>query len=294
MELILYIVLLCGIIALVILLKPIAQFFGGKGAEQILKKHRGKIFLLLIIFAILLFLSTVIITIPAGYTGVVVSGTGIGSTLSQGIHFKNPLANIDRVPWSTQIIEYTSYDDSVVLTSSDSIVLRMGIIVSYHIDKNYISEVRISNPDYVKVINQVVRNVPKNIASQYLALDIVSAERPNITAKISDEVKSALAESYIVIEKCTVQTISLPLTYEQSIEDTKVAEQRLEQAEFEKNITIKEAQAQAEMIAIVDAQMQQVSSEYLRWLYIRAMTDPNSNIKWILPPGVNIILPDIE
>ena len=279
--------LLGAIIIFLIILKPLTTHFGL--AEEVVKKYKGKITLLLSMFLIGAFISTIVISIPAGNSGIVVNGPGIGNVFQQGLHFKNPLDNVETLLWSTQVAEYSS----VKTMSSDSITLDMNIVIRYHIDRNKVDIVRIENPNYKKEINQVVRNIPKDVSSQYLALDIVSKERPNITSKIDKEVKKSLLNSHIIVESCSVQTISLPATYQASIEDTKVAEQRLEQAEFEKNVTIKDAEAQAMAIEILDNRMSQSSSEYLQWLYIKALTDPNSNVKWILPGNsdTNLFLP---
>ena len=217
---------------------------------------------------------------------------------------------------------------SIVLSSKDNIKVYIDFNIIYHVQEDMVSELVIENGlDYRdRIINPIARSVPRNVGAQFNALDIRGALRDEVEYAIAENMTRALAEKHIVVEKFTLQDIRLPAAYESAIEAKKVAEQnvltqqynlaaeqyvanktivRMEataaavviNASAQRNSTIIRAEGLGQAIDIVMTYLNSTGDnatrEYLQWVYLQALTDPNTSIRYVILPsdgGVPIIL----
>lgn len=217
---------------------------------------------------------------------------------------------------------------SIVLSSKDNIKVYIDFNIIYHVQEDMVSELVIENGlDYrERIINPIARSVPRNVGAQYNALDIRGSMRDEVEYAIAENITRALSEKYIIVEIFTLQDVRLPAAYEAAIEAKKVAEQNvltqqynLEAEEFvanktivrmnaeaaavvinasaQRNATIIRAEGDARAIGIVMEYLNSTEDnqtrEFLQWVYLKALTDPNTSIRYIILPsdgGVPILL----
>jgi len=96
------------------------------------------------------------------------------------------------------------------------------------------------------------------------------------TNEIRETLGTTLSSISINLVVFNVESITLPESYQIAITNEKSANK-------DKQATILKAEANAEAIGIINTQLANVSSFYLQWQYIQALTDPNTNVQWILP-----------
>jgi len=217
---------------------------------------------------------------------------------------------------------------SIILSSKDNIKVYIDFNIIYHIDETMVSELIIENgADYRdRIINPIARSIPRNVGANYNAIDIRGVMRDEVEFAIAENMTRALLEKYIIVETFTLQDVRLPAAYERAIEEKKVAEQNvltqqynLEAEQYVANKTIVQMSAEAAAI-ILNATAQRNSTiiraeglgqaisivmgylnstgdnatrEYLQWVYLQALTDPNTSIRYVILPsdgGVPILL----
>ncbi|MEM0449083.1 MAG: SPFH domain-containing protein [Methanomassiliicoccales archaeon] len=154
------------------------------------------------------------------------------------------------------------------------------------------------------------------MAAQYNALDIIGENRNAVERSIRDNITRQLAEHDIVVELFSLRDVRPADSVSKAIEDKKVAEQYLITAAYQAQARIVLAQgnltatiinanasAQAQIIKAYgsavaiklimemfkqqDPDASNVTLNHLTWLYIQALSDPNSNIKYIIVPQGN-------
>lgn len=300
------------------------------------RKHKVAMAFLIIIFLVflLIILAASIISVPAGYKAVVTSAPDsgyIGTTLGEGWHV-NPyffLCKIELIRYNSQSAEFIGQDysddkyGSIAVRSNDNLEVFVDFSVTYHIPADKVSQVRLQYGDYRHtILEQICRSVPRDVAAQYNALDIIGENRNAVERSIRENITAQLGEHDIVVELFSLRDIRPPASVSKAIEDKKVAEQYLITAGYQAQARIVLAQgnltatiinanatAQAQVIKangsaaaiqlIMEMFRQQdptagnATLNYLTWLYIQALSDPNSNIQYIIVPqgnGVPILL----
>lgn len=217
---------------------------------------------------------------------------------------------------------------SIIVSSKDNIKVYMDFSIIYHIEEDKVSELIIENGlDYQdRIINPIARSEPRNVGAKYNAIDIRGEQRDVVEAAIAENITRALAEKHIIVEKFTLQDVRLPTSMEKAIENKKVAEQNVltqqynlmaEQfianmtivhmeaqaaaviinASAQRNATIIKADGMARAIAIVMEHLNSTDEnqtrDYLTWVYLQALSDPNTNVRYVILPsdgGVPILL----
>jgi len=289
---------------------------GSKGNERL---SGAKIFAWFTLFIIILaVLAASFINVPAGYKGVIISSpTGPSSTeIDEGWHF-NPIyavSDIEVIRYNVQTRDMTS-GSTVTVRSADNLNIKMDISMVFHIPPDKVADNRIQYGDMTILIDRYIRNVPRDVASHYNATYIGGDGRGVVEQHIRTNLTEALANYNIIVDDVLIRAIDLPDTVDQSIEAKKQAEQNMIAAEYnyettltnarasadaqiiaahgEANATVIHAEGQALAIAEVQAQLAKTYGNnssisydpvevYLTWLYIRALSDPNSNVQYVI------------
>jgi regulator of protease activity HflC (stomatin/prohibitin superfamily) len=217
---------------------------------------------------------------------------------------------------------------SIVVSSKDNIQVTMDFSVIYHIEPDKVSELIIDNGmDYQsRIINPIARSEPRNIGAKYLAIEIRGEMRDEVEKAIAENIARELAKKHIIVERFTLQDIRLPAKLEEAIEQKKVAEQNVLTQQYNlaaeqyvanktivrmeataaaivinataaANATVIRAHGQAEAIGIIMEYLNSTADnetrEYLQWVYLQALTDPNTSIQYVIIPsegGVPVLL----
>jgi regulator of protease activity HflC (stomatin/prohibitin superfamily) len=234
------------------------------------------------------------------------------------------LCSKELIRYNTQQEAFVGSDESadnagsIMVSSQDNVGIYVDFSIVYHIEPSKVADLRIEAGDYKQsVLIPVARSVPRDICAQFNALDIRGERRSVVEQGIRENITIKLAEKYIIVELFALRDIRLPAQYENAIVAKKVAEQNvitqqynLQAQQFVANQTIINAQAsadavvinataqanatvvlakgRAEAIELIMAKLNSTpgnaSADYLRYLYISALNDPNSNIQFIMVP----------
>jgi regulator of protease activity HflC (stomatin/prohibitin superfamily) len=245
------------------------------------------------------------------------------------------LSTVEIIRCNTQVSEYVGNDTiddlsgSVMVMSKDQMYIFIDMSVSYYIDPNDAKNVRFTYGSDWKtvVVHQVVRSVPRGICADYDALEIVGVKRALIETEILDKIKEDIEtkggqSTGINVVDVKIREMRIPQGLQNAVEQKLIANQLLEKAQIdlerikveadaEAQRKIIEAEAEAEVIKIkaqatadainlvlqefVDSGGDPDLQAYLAYMYIQALTDPNSNITFVIVPndgtGVFVTLP---
>jgi regulator of protease activity HflC (stomatin/prohibitin superfamily) len=271
----------------------------------------GMWILSIVAIIVVILLASSLISVPAGSKAVVTSGFGIGTIYNEGWNWKNPLQGVENVRYNTQRVEFIGFDTAsdnqgnLIVNSKDNIAITIDFQVVFHLDPARVSEIRVQNENFEEtVVIPICRSVPRDVCAEFDAITIRGEGREQVSESIRYNITTRLAEKGIVLEEFALQEISLPTEYESAITAKKVAEQNvitqqynLEAQQYvanqvivnalaEANVTTIDASAKAIAINTIMNQFHitnqtEASNIYLRWLYIRALTDPNGNVNYI-------------
>jgi len=237
------------------------------------------------------------------------------------------------IRYNTQQESFVGSDESsdnagsIMVSSADNVGIYVDFSIVYHLDPENVADLRIGAGDYKQsVLIPVARSVPRDVCAQYTALEIRGERRSVVEQGIRENITIRLAEKSIIVEMFALRDIRLPALYEDAIVKKKVAEQNVlteqynllaqqyvanqsiinatAQAEAliinataQANATVIMASGRAEAVEIVMAKLNSTAgnatTDYLRFLYISALNDPNCNIQYIVIPtegGTPILL----
>jgi regulator of protease activity HflC (stomatin/prohibitin superfamily) len=235
------------------------------------------------------------------------------------------LSTVETMRCNTQVTEYVGSDTiddlsgSVMIMSKDQMYIFIDMSVSYNINPGDAKDVRFTyGSDWkIVVVHQVVRSVPRVICADYDALEIVGTKRAEIETKILDEIKKGIEtkggqKTGINVVDVKIREMRIPVGLQNAVEQKLIANQLLEKAQIDLERIKVEAEAEAEkrvIEATADAEVVMIKAQatadainlvlmefvdsggdvdmtaYLSYLYIQALTDPNSNIKYVIVPN---------
>ena len=291
-----------------------------KGNDKGDIKAMVAILLLIVLLALpIALVASSLINVQAGYKAVVVDGFSIGKVYDEGWNWKHPFQGVDYVRYNTQVEKFigSTYSEdnvgNIVVNSRDNVAITIDFQVVVRLDPAQVGTVRVENGDFVEtVVVPICRSVPRDVCANFEALDIRGDNRSVVASHIQSNITNRFAQKHIVLEEFALQEISLPSEYEAAITAKKVAEQNVITQQYNleaqqyvaeqtivnanaaANVTIIDATAKSEAISIIMTQFgveneTEASAVYLRWLYVRALTDPDSNIQYIIVPEGGVV-----
>ncbi len=195
------------------------------------------------LFIVLGVLSACIVQINVGEAGVkVLFGKVQKDVLGSGLHFVNPLLNIQRVDIKTQ--NYTmsgindegekSGDDAIKVLASDGLEVTIDLTVLYRViaseTPKLLSE---TGPDYKdKIVRPLTRTKIRDNAVYYQAIELFSSRRDEFQQRIYKSIETNFKERGLLLEQLLVRNITLPNSVKASIESKINAEQDAKKMEF--------------------------------------------------------------
>ena len=218
-----------------------------------IKKHSK--WFVLVILAVLLcgFLSSSIYSIDEGTRGVILRNGRITQIADPGLGFKIPM--IDSVVIISTRNESLRFGP-VGVYSHDQQPASLQVSVSFHVPANEVQKLYTQYGSIENLANRVIaRQVPtqaENIFGQYTAISVIK-DRVKFVNELSTAIKTAVADTPVVIDSVQVENIDFSDAYEKSVEARMTAEvtiatrkQNLETEKVDAEITVTKAKAQAD------------------------------------------------
>lgn len=210
------------------------------------------------------------VIIPPGFVGVVYSLRGglKSETLGQGFKFKSPLNTVTKYTVATE----QAFLKDAELATKDGKNIVADIEISYHFEADKITELfnKYRAKEGKQILNEMM--IPKipawteEVTSKYTVIEVYGEKREEINRAVKEHLKNKFQEFYIFVEttnlskvtpdKITLEMIQNTVNAEQKkkIETIKkeeaeiISERRLIEADNEKAVKIKNAEAEAQAI----------------------------------------------
>lgn len=217
--------------------------------EQFAKfKTTGKIFgLLFIVFGVI---TSCFVQINAGNIGIKsLFGNIKNEVLGSGLHFVNPLYNIEKLDVKTQNYTMSGVndegqkqgDDAIKVLTSDGLEVTIDLTVLYRITSADAPKLlRETGNDYRdKIVRPITRTKIRDNAVYYQAVDLFGIKRDEFQQRIYKTIEEDFKKRGLMLEQLLVRNITLPNSVKASIESKINAEQDAKKMEF---VLLKEKQ----------------------------------------------------
>ena len=195
------------------------------------------------VFILLGIMSACIKQIDAGQVGVKkLFGSVQNDVLASGLHFVNPLLDIEKIDIKTQ--NYTmsgvndegnkSGDDAIRVLTSDGLEVTIDLTVLYRvIGSDAPKLLRETGDDYRdKIVRPITRTKIRDNAVYYQAVDLFGNKRDVFQQGIYKSIEADFKKRGLMLEQLLVRNITLPNSVKASIESKINAEQDAKKMEF--------------------------------------------------------------
>jgi regulator of protease activity HflC (stomatin/prohibitin superfamily) len=243
--------------------------------HQVPFKVIGIVIVLLLLWALAPFA-----TVPAGHRGVMTTfGNPSNEVLSEGIHFRMPLAQrLNLVNVSIQKGE--GEGDAA---SRDLQTVHTRVALNYHVKPEAAVSVfrDLGNEPGERIILPSVQEAVKAVTARFTAEELI-ARRTDVRDQIVAQLRERLARHGIVVDEFSIVNFNFSRSFNDAIEAKTTAEQLklkaerdLQRIEVEAKQRVAQAKAEAESLAV---QRQQVTPELIQ---LRQMENQRAAIeKW--------------
>ena len=263
------------------------------------KRFGGAIRALGIVVILVGILTACIIQIEAGQIGVKkLFGQVQTEVLPSGLHFINPLLDIERMDIKTQ--NYTmsgvhdegqrAADDAMRVLTADGLEVTMDLTVLYRVSFSEAPRiVRETGLDYTdKIVRPLARTKIRDNAVYYDAVALYSTKRDEFQLRIFKTIEEDFRKRGLILEQILVRNITLPQSVKVTIEQKISAEQDAQKMQFVLQKERQEAERKrVEAQGIADYQRiisESLSERQLQYEQIKAMRElaASSNAKMII------------
>lgn len=244
-------------------------------------------------------LTASIVQIDAGYVGVQkLYGNVQPTVLRSGLHFINPLMDVERVEVRTQNYTMSGVhnegdkvgDDAIRVLSADGLEVTIDLTVLYSVvpdnAPNIIKEI---GPDYKdKIVRPISRTKIRDNAVYYDAVSLYSTKRDEFQSRIYKSIEDEFKKRGFLLENLLIRNITLPTSVKNAIESKINAEQESQKMQFVLQKERQEAdRKRVEAQGIADYQhiiSESLTDRQLQYEQIKAMKDlaASSNSKMII------------
>lgn len=247
--------------------------------------------------------------IDAGSRGVVFNiFVGVeDETLGEGLHMVPPIfKKVTRYDIRTHT--YTMVQrleegavkgesDTLWAPTSDGLKVGMDMTVRYKPIPERLPELHRSiGPDYEeKVVRPAIRNVARMVVSEFTILDVYSKQRQKIEKQIFDMLQGMFARDGLLSEAVLVRDVIYTKDYEDSLVRKMMAEQKIQELQFEvqqaqkkAEARIREAQGEASAFEIINQTIKK-NPDLLQYMWIHKLA---GDVKLMVVPkeGSGLIL----
>jgi len=212
-----------------------------------------------IVSGVSFFLCTIVAStftvISAGHTGVQVTFGEVNmTTLSEGIHFVNPLSSVKDVNVQLQKSQLTGASAG----TKDLQQVHTDIVVNYRLNASKVphiyKEFGLNVDD--KVLGPGINEAFKSVTGHYTSEELIT-KRDEVSMAITEHLRSKMAPFNIDVSGVSLVNFGFSAEYQKAIESKVIAtqnklkaEQDLERIKVEANSRIAQAKGEAEAISI--------------------------------------------
>ncbi len=244
-------------------------------------------------------LTACIIQIEAGEIGVKkLFGRVQDDVLGSGLHFINPLMDVEKMDVKTQ--NYTmsgvhdegakAGDDAIRALTSDGLEVTIDLTALYRVLPSKAPDIlRETGIDYTdKIVRPLTRTKIRDNAVYYEAVALYSTKREEFQQRIFKSIDDDFKKRGLVLEQLLIRNITLPQAVKTSIEQKISAEQEAQKMQFILQKERQEAERKrVEAQGIADYQhiiSESLTDKQLQYEQIKAMKElaASSNAKMII------------
>lgn len=277
--------------------------------EEYIRRFAGPTRIIGLLILLLGVFATCFVQIDAGEVGVQkLFGKVQDNILTSGLHFINPLLEVEKMDVKTQ--NYTmsgvhdegakTGDDAIRALTSDGLEVIIDLTVLYKVYPSMAPNiVRETGLDYTdKIVRPITRTKIRDNAVYYEAVALYSTKRDEFQARIFRSIEDDFKKRGLILEQLLVRNITLPQAVKTSIEQKISAEQEAQKMQFVLQKERQEAERKrVEAQGIADYQRiisESLTDKQLQYEQIKAMKElaASSNAKMIImgKGGAPIIL----
>lgn len=196
-----------------------------------------------VILVILGFITSSIKQVDAGEVGVQsLFGNVNPNTLSSGLNFVNPLAEVQTFDTKTQNYTMSAIkdegskdgDDAIRVLTADGLEVIIDLTVLYRIipaeAPKILKEIGLDYND--KVVRPITRTKIRDNAVYYDAVALYSTKRDEFQTRIFKSIEKDLSGRGLLLEQLLIRNINLPTSVKQTIESKINAEQEAQKMQF--------------------------------------------------------------
>ncbi|GAA0071764.1 SPFH domain-containing protein [Clostridium sardiniense] len=213
--------------------------------------------------------------IKPGYVGIQYSMDGgvKDETLSQGLHFVNPLTKVRQYTVATEQAylskdkkEGSEGDDSFNIPTSDGKTVNVDLEFSYHFDADKLPEVytRFKGESGKQIEETFIRGKMKawagEVSSEFSVIDVYGSKRAELNSRVLEHTKEKFKPYGVEIDTVNFSRIGLDEQTSKAIQDRINKQQELETAKIEVE-KAKETSKKKEIDAKADAQAKLIQAE---------------------------------
>ena len=188
-------------------------------------------------------LTSCIVQIGTGEVGVqVLFGSVQNTTLASGLHFINPLIDVQRLDIKTQNYTMSAIhnegakegDDAIRVLTADGLEVVMDLTVLYKVVASSAPDIlRSTGIDYTdKIVRPLTRTKIRDNAVYYDAVALYSTKRDEFQARIFKSIETDFQKRGLLLEQLLIRNITLPQAVKTSIEQKISAEQDAQKMQF--------------------------------------------------------------
>ncbi len=204
-----------------------------------------------------------------------------------GLLLKAPWAALEQLNVRTQEFTMTSRaeeaglgaDDAVQTLTSEGLTVGLDITVLFRLEFLIAPEMfRTVGPEYqLIIVRPAIRNAIRDVVAQFTASDLYTTGREQVSIQIEEQLSNALQPRGISVENVLLRDVRLPSIIQTAIDDKLAEEQRIQQADFRRQVQVQEAERRrVEAAGERDAQLEinkTLTDKYLQFLYINSLKE---------------------
>lgn len=217
--------------------------FGFARGEENLRRLSNPARLVGLVIILLGIVSACVVQIDAGQIGVKkLFGQVQNDVLTSGLHFVNPLLEIEKM--DTKTMNYTmsgivdegqkAGDDAIRVLTADGLEVTIDLTVLYKVLPDQAPRiVRETGLDYSdKIVRPLTRTKIRDNAVYYEAVALFSSKREEFQHRIFKDIEENFKKRGLMLEQLLVRNITLPQSVKTSIEQKISAEQDAQKMQF--------------------------------------------------------------
>jgi regulator of protease activity HflC (stomatin/prohibitin superfamily) len=228
--------LIIGIILLII-------SFVFAGRNDSLRRYTTPLRLGGLLLAIIGLFSAALVQIGAGEVGVkILYGNVQNDVLGSGLHFINPLMEVQKMDIKTQNYTMSAVrdegakegDDAIRVLTSDGLEVVIDLTVLYKVLPTEAPRIlRETGLDYTdKIVRPLSRTKIRDNAVYYDAVSLYSNKRDEFQHRIIESITSEFQHRGLLLEQLLIRNIQLPQAVKTSIEQKMTAEQDAQKMQY--------------------------------------------------------------